>query len=118
MSSQLPADLLTKPSLSTLAFVLRHRELWPEGFEWDYNDCEQCGMGMAFRLGLAARPSHETVGPSLDAVTEAFDLSEDAALKLFVYAQMDLPASHRSRRFVTPDHVATLIEQHLAGAAA
>lgn len=50
-------DFLVKPetvvplkSLEGLAYILRHRELWPEGFVWNYNDCDQCAMGLAAEL--------------------------------------------------------------------
>lgn len=39
-----------KPSLTALAYALRHPETWPEGFEWDYGDCESCAMGLAGEL--------------------------------------------------------------------
>jgi hypothetical protein len=41
---------LSKPSLEALSYLLRHREMWPAGFEWDCTYCDQCAMGLADRL--------------------------------------------------------------------
>ena len=38
---------LTKPSLKALSHILRHKELWPEGFKWYFGSCRSCAMGMA-----------------------------------------------------------------------
>ena len=35
------------PTLAELAEILRNRSRWPEGFEWDFNDCRTCAMGLA-----------------------------------------------------------------------
>lgn len=41
---------LGKPSLEALSFMLRHREMWPAGFKWNYAHCETCAMGLAYDL--------------------------------------------------------------------
>lgn len=41
---------LATPSLAGLAWLLRHKEAWPEGFEWYYGRCTSCAMGMAVRM--------------------------------------------------------------------
>src|SRR6267142_7011490 len=38
---------LSKPSLKALSHLLRHREMWPQGFIWNYSMCDQCAMGLA-----------------------------------------------------------------------
>jgi hypothetical protein len=45
----MPVDL-DFPSAKGLAYVLRHRELWPAGFTWDYGYCDTCAIGLASRL--------------------------------------------------------------------
>ena len=40
---------LTKPSLAGLSYLLRHKKLWPEGFDWDYCNYETCAIGLCFR---------------------------------------------------------------------
>lgn len=37
-------------TLEGLAYVLRHQELWPVGFKWDYGYCDTCAMGLATAL--------------------------------------------------------------------
>lgn len=36
--------------LPELARVLRHKEEWPEGFEWDFRHLDGCALGLANRL--------------------------------------------------------------------
>jgi hypothetical protein len=38
---------LDQPSLQALSHILRHRELWPESFVWNYASCQTCAMGLA-----------------------------------------------------------------------
>jgi hypothetical protein len=44
------ADLGDKPSLAALSYALRHPEMWPKGFEWDYSFCHSCAMGLTVQL--------------------------------------------------------------------
>jgi hypothetical protein len=39
-----------EPSLENLAYVLRHQELWPEGFVWDYRNSSTCALGLCKKL--------------------------------------------------------------------
>lgn len=39
-----------EPSFTELARILRHKEEWPEGFEWDYRYGRSCAIGLADRL--------------------------------------------------------------------
>lgn len=41
---------LTRPTLEGLAWLLRHKEAWPEGFSWYFPDCSRCAMGLASRI--------------------------------------------------------------------
>ena len=38
------------PSLSALAFILRHRVLWPDGFVFDWWNCSSCAMALALKV--------------------------------------------------------------------
>ena len=38
------------PSLKNLSYILRHREWWPDGFEWDYRYCASCAIGLCEKL--------------------------------------------------------------------
>lgn len=42
---------LTKPTPEALAYVLRHKELWPADFgPWMFASCEHCAIGLANKL--------------------------------------------------------------------
>jgi len=96
----------SKPSLRTLAYVLRNRELWPAGFEWDYRACGTCALGVANRLWGITNTSDE-----LEAY---FGLSVREAEHIFINDAL------LGRRVlggdVTPAQVADLIDAHLAAA--
>jgi hypothetical protein len=38
------------PSLENLSYILRHREWWPDGFEWYFPYSSHCAMGLCERL--------------------------------------------------------------------
>jgi hypothetical protein len=42
-------DHLSKPSAAGLAYLLRHKELWPENFEFNYSSFGYCACGLAYR---------------------------------------------------------------------
>jgi hypothetical protein len=35
------------PSLENLSYILRHREWWPDGFEWNFRYLNSCGIGLS-----------------------------------------------------------------------
>jgi hypothetical protein len=41
---------LTTPSLVGLAYLLRHKELWPRGFDWNYNASQTCAVGLSYQF--------------------------------------------------------------------
>src|SRR4051812_15081819 len=88
---------LSKPSLQALAYILRHRELWPEGFRWEFTDCTKCAMGLAIRLW------HIHDSPCTGTMCEYFPISRPEAHHLF------LGYSHPS---ITPEMVADRIESY------
>jgi hypothetical protein len=104
-------EILSKPSLATLSFILRNKELWPEGFEWDYTSCLSCAMGLAIRLGWVANEPLN-IFKMLKNATEAFNLSKKAAESIFIYARLFYGISMHE---VTPIHVADLIDSYLKG---
>ena len=67
-----------EPSLPALAFVLRHKETWPTGFEWNFSNCRHCAMGMAHRLWPDVVRE-----PDMQHMCEVFDLSNKDARFLF-----------------------------------
>jgi hypothetical protein len=38
---------LSNPSIPGLAYLLRHQELWPRGFKWNYRCVNHCAIGLA-----------------------------------------------------------------------
>lgn len=40
----------SKPSLKMLSYLLRHKELWPKGFEWDFNTHYGCAIGLFHKM--------------------------------------------------------------------
>jgi hypothetical protein len=49
-TTQEPLIDLSTLSLEALSFLLRHKEMWPKDFQWDYSECKQCAMGLAMKL--------------------------------------------------------------------
>lgn len=107
-----PTPVITEtPDLATLAYVLRHRELWPEGFVWDYEDRSCCAMGLAYDLWDAiSEPDEEEIAATLHiplAVSQAIFINLDETLGFSPW---------RCGGHVTPEHVADAIDQYLLGA--
>lgn len=101
-----PPDL-SQPTLSGLAWLLRHKEAWPEGFQWDYRFCETCAIGLAARLWYdPAVYLHEDINWA----ELAFSLTFDMARTFFA----DIKHPHTAKmQAVTPEMVAACIESHL-----
>lgn len=109
---------LSKPSLQALSHILRNRDLWPEGFVWDYNECTKCAMGMAHALwnkGNAAKymeaafmqthwlfpnVSHKTIG-------QIFCNRKNGNLREITYF------FEKEMCFITPENIADAIDIHL-----
>jgi hypothetical protein len=41
-----PGIDLEEFSFPGLIFLLRHKELWPKRFKWDFLNCNKCAMGL------------------------------------------------------------------------
>ena len=97
--------LLASPSVPALIYALRHREVWPAGFEWDYNRCTKCAMGLAWRLW-------EEIGSfSAGAVAHAIKIPFSDAFPVFYGMEIS------SRGTITPEMVADELERLTAPAA-
>ncbi len=98
--------LALTPNLQNLATVLRHREMWPDGFDWDYSNCSTCAIGLAWRLGMISRYcTHKAA--------EEFGIPDNVATRIFIW----LVRECGERKNVTPEHVADAIDAYLAAAA-
>jgi hypothetical protein len=93
-------------NLQNLATVLRHREMWPEGFEWNYEKCSTCAMGLAWRLGMIS--CH-----GISKAAEEFGIPYNVAFRIFLW----LTIERGGGKNVTPEHVADAIDAYLAEAA-
>jgi hypothetical protein len=67
-----------KPTIGALSFALRHAELWPADFHWDYSRCETCAMGLARRMW----PKHVEEA-NLSGMVAAFGIGPDHASRIF-----------------------------------
>lgn len=96
-----PPDL-TKPTLEGLSWLLRHREAWPEGFEWDFYDCRTCAMGLLTRIVFGA--PFTTLEYSLNWIQYYFGMDRVSSRRIF-----------RIGRYPdTPEAIADLIDEYLA----
>ncbi len=98
--------LALTPNLQNLATVLRHREMWPTDFDWDYLSCSNCAMGLAWRLGMISRHFPYTAA-------EEFGIPLTVAERIFVRLGINWDGGKN----VTPERVADAIDAYLAEAA-
>lgn len=91
-----------KPELHVLSYALRHRDVWPEGFVWDFGDCDKCAMGLVDELWVLFDGS----------ITTIFEMRGADAIRLFCSdGYPGIPAKD-----VTPEMVADKIDAYLANA--
>lgn len=120
---------LDKPSLHGLSYALRHPDVWPEGFIWNYGNCDNCAMGLAHALWRSSIPEmHRDSGCSIMART--FAMPYGKADSIFLGDLDWIPTKkiteghlwwreHRTLsdfRRVTPEMVADQIDIYLASA--
>ena len=108
------AAFSVKPSLEGLAYILRHPELWPQGFEWNFAWCQTCAMGLAWRL-CNGQPKTSTKG-IFDWTANTFALSPGLVEEMFTTRLMRRIGVQYSDE-VTPLHVADAIDRYLLAAA-
>ncbi len=100
---------LTKPSLKALSHILRHKELWPEGFKWHFDGCHSCAMGMATILWKfrSYYPEH---------VANGFHMSLEDTRSLFCFEAPKIPKNklgNAEPSKVSPGMVADWIDEYL-----
>lgn len=110
-----------QPNLRVLAHVLRHPEMWPESFVWDYGDCDHCAMALAFQFwpckGWRPEGLREWRMWACDTLILPPLVVDSLFFRTRPPKQWYLPASWRrpaALRNVTPEHVARAIERYLA----
>lgn len=114
---------LSTPSLEGIAYILRHRELWPAGFQWQWasvynpDDCWNrivcgCGLGLALkrwtpnmlRLVMQLGGSKEMY---LSAGGKLFGLRSPTIIESLFFT------SERDAEDTMPEHVADRIDRFL-----
>lgn len=109
---------LSKPSVEGLIWLLRHKEAWPEDFEWDYVAPEKCGAG----LGICIWKTHlraditnfcmSFLGMPEDTVYDIFWRAPRTLGRVGPEASLlSLAAAYNS---ITPEDIATLLEQYIS----
>ena len=87
-----------------LSNLLRHRELWPADFEWNYKHPDTCAIGLA-------RRHWNMRWVSLSVLSQKLGLPEPVAYDIFICLAGDL---HVRTNKITPELVADAIDAYLA----
>jgi hypothetical protein len=116
MSDTHTAPDLTKPTFEALSYILRHKELWPKGFKWDYSLPPTCAIGITNEIWGSDGCHH-----GANWFTHNSNLSAGAVKHIFFEATA--PANTLWERFmvllkfsdieVQAHHVADLIDAYL-----
>lgn len=100
---------LSVPSLRNLAYLLRHQELWPDGFEWNYCRTSTCAVGLSWCFW----PRVTTTAGDLEHCWKG-----GIHLPHSIYTQVRPPGVRGllgpwAKTFVRPEHVAAAIARYL-----
>jgi hypothetical protein len=99
------SNRVNRPTIGALSFALRHKELWPADFHWDYTRCETCAMGLARRMW----PQH-VAEANLASMVAAFGIQHDTAAYLFTGSYYMRGALLGGFDPVQPEHVADALD--------
>lgn len=96
-----------EPSLKNLAIILRNKQMWPQGFEWDYTRHSQCAIGLANQIWGTPY--------STPLFSETFNVPYKFVDRIFIEAhRYFFGLIKTSMKEVTPERVAKLIDRYLA----
>lgn len=110
---------ITKPSLEALAFLLRHKYLWPRKFIWDYSDFSTGPIGLARAQWFGSDPTNLEAREVVNHWAVLLHTDYETIRWLFLYdlcywyAILGLPVFFRPRSKITPEMVAREIERLL-----
>jgi hypothetical protein len=106
-----PAPVITDtPSLEALSYALRHPEVWPPDFRWNYQTFLTCGVGLS-QLLWRKIDDMGTCEPTRIWAARSFRMPERRALDIFC----GLAVIHNVMPWeITPEHVADAIDAYLA----
>jgi|SRR5882672_4744252 len=99
---------LSNPTLQNLIYVLRHPDIWPEDFEWNYYSPSTCAMGLAYQLW----PDH--IGNTHShTMAECFGMDHEDSWDIFMDCKAGLFNTIMGRS-PTAKQVANKLEKYLA----
>src|SRR6266576_1609339 len=109
-------DKMDQPSLERLAYLLRHKDLWPKGFKWNFCMCERCAMGLAiafWNIDLDKQENHfinwNEIVPigqlSASAMVDMFHISSVKIIKEIFYNENGAMGDY-AMSDITPEIVA------------
>lgn len=93
-----------------LMHLLRHKEEWPAGFEWNFNRHDGCAIGLAAKAGLVDIYPFGTDYVSTIQMREAMGFTWLEARRIFLIGNIE-DDEGRTNPYTTPDFVASMIEQ-------
>jgi hypothetical protein len=102
------ANMPVGSKLEHLAFLLRHKELWPKTFEWSYSSCQHCAIGLGFEMmGIEGFPLYHKA-------RDFFGLPEADSAYIFKTFCLDLPGGGTQVLPTEPHNIADRIDEVLA----
>lgn len=75
---------INKPSLHALSYALRHPEVWPEGFVWDFGHCDQCAGGLAHALWKSLVPDLDDADDNASEMARVFAIPYGVSKDIFM----------------------------------
>lgn len=103
---------LDQPSLKALSYLLRHKDLWPKYFTWNYNRCNQCAVGLAAELW--GHVNTDSVYTAMDDMAILMDMPGYAVTDIFSGGGHWMSKVEYKLKDVTPEMVADQIDIYLS----
>ena len=105
------------PSLENLSYILRHREWWPDGFEWNYRCEGTCAIGLCRELWYTTPAGlHEGLRDSeltWEASPDYWRIFASRSGKIAWWKQW--PWNYKSQMAsITPEQVADQIDRYVS----
>lgn len=104
-------DELNVPSLERLSYLLRHQELWPKNFKWNFDSCDHCAMGLAIAFWKLETPPIPEVYVSGDRISEQYRTTR---LTFGLKQNSMYMFTHGYGSSITPEVIADRIDRHLS----
>lgn len=113
---------LDKPVLHNLAYVLRHPELWPKDFVWNFNKCDKCAMRLAHDLWFKNDKWIFDKDNAPSYMARAFAMPLGETQQIFMnktwskdkILELPIPFIEKKYKDITPEMVADEIDRYVA----